>query len=901
MIKAFKLLLFLCVISGTFFIASCTDQDDQIIEISFHTNGGNVIDPITFETVDTFEWPEHPSKEGYEFDGWFIDNDSFEIVFDSLSLETTSENIIVYAKWRLISYDIYYELNGGTNHANNPIAYEHGAESIVLNDPSKEGFAFDGWFIDEELLLSFDSTELLNEPFTLYAKWLRQSYTISFEPNNDSSINQLTYAYEEEVWLPSEITKIGYIFVGWYMDEELTTLFDHQFMPANDFTLYAKWRDENEIDYDSLVELGVAINYAAGGRVYGISYQNESSYQALNGNFYTKGDLLPVWERIGEILNIEFNDVSTSADANTNAQFSRLQTEGFAGVDLVNGFAMQFQAEGIQGNFVDLNDYLHLMPHLSAYLEQNQAIKVSITASDGGIYFTPYFDGYGELEQMYMARIDWIEDILDSTNPSFDSTPGFVPNHYTRRQVQTPINVLIQVANPDGSVRTVTKAYTTNILDTLAGLTNPTGATVAQAFRTHMQNTYGSQYAKLSDVFVGTDAAYDTDELVALMYVVKSNPQYLTREYTNGPLSSLEIMFPRESTGNRIRNLFRGMEMFGLRGVFSRHEWLYFDESGELNDIRHEQKLVDGINDLAAMYADGLIIQNPEEGGNHRHVLLTRGDGFITYDYNATSTSINLMNAGRMITPNFKFQAILPPVVDWLGDGNYFHFSEATRSVKNEAWGIPSHVEENRTKLHRALKLIDEMYDYSRPDSIGTIHLYGPEDWVDGTIEYGDDFVYKMSDEAIAEISSLAGGNYISYLRQYVGATLPIGHIRSMGLEYQTLTDQGRIGIDRIKTAIDAGTFKLAGMVESNNPWYQLSPTFFPLTSNEAVMIEVTANFRYVFLDNQLVNMVKYGFSGNGGSLTEEQYWESFLLNSVDIYEAIYMKSYRDAYQRAMN
>ena len=122
------------------------------------------------------------------------------------------------------------------------------------------------------------------------------------------------------------------------------------------------------------------------------------------------------------------------------------------------------------------------------------------------------------------------------------------------------------------------------------------------------------------------------------MYVVKSNPQFLTREYA-APLNAVEVMFPRESSGNRIRNLFRGMEMFGLRGVFSRHEWMYFDQDGLIQDIRYDQDFVDGVNDLSAMYADGLIIQNPEEGGNHRQILLSRGDGFITYDYNATSTA----------------------------------------------------------------------------------------------------------------------------------------------------------------------------------------------------------------------------------------------------------------------
>ncbi len=656
----------------------------------------------------------------------------------------------------------------------------------------------------------------------------------------------------------------------------------------------------SEIDYESEVELKVALNYTSGGNLMSISYQKDTAYTSLNGKTYTKGDLLPAWETIGDLLNIDFVDMATSSDENTNAQFTRLQTESFAGVDLVNGTGALIGPEGVKGNFVDIGEYLDYMPNLDAFLDANPAVKVSMTAADGGIYYTPYFDGFGEIEQMYLMRIDWVEDILDVDSPTFDTTAATAPTAYDRRDVPTPIDVDITVANSNGTTRVVTKEYDNNILDVLAAITNPTGASLAEAFRTHIENTYGDQgYAKLSDVFCGTDAAYDTDELVALMYVIKANPQYLTRQHTDGVKTEVEVLFPRESKGSRIRNLFRGMEMFGLRGVFSRCEWLYFDEDGNIQDIRHDQSFVDGVNDLAAMYADGLIVQNPEEGStNWRSLLLSSATGFMSYDYNASSTATGMMASGTAIDPDFKYQAVLPPVVDWLGDGNYFHFTESVRSVKNEAWGIPAHVADDETKLFRALKLVDELYDYSTADSVGTVHLYGPTGWTDGTIAYGSDIVYKLSDEALAEMAALAGGNHINYLRQYVGATMPIGHIRSLGLEFQTLSDQGQEGIERLNTAIAAGVLKLAGQVDSDNPWYNLSPTFYPLTENESDMITAAASFRTIYEDNALITMVKYGFSGDGGSLTEEAYWELFDMNGIDVYDVIYIKAYRDAYAR---
>jgi putative aldouronate transport system substrate-binding protein len=657
---------------------------------------------------------------------------------------------------------------------------------------------------------------------------------------------------------------------------------------------------ERTIDYDSDVTVNVALNYTSGGNLMSISYQKDAAYESLNGTTYTKGDLLPVWETIGEKLNINFVDKATSSDDNTNAQFARLQTEGFAGVDIVNGTGALIGPEGVNGNFVDIGKYLDVMPNLSAFLDANPAVKISMTAADGGIYFTPYFDGFGELELMFLARIDWIEDILDVENPTFDNDGGVtVPTNLTERQIATPIDVDITVANSDGSTRVVNKAYSTNILDTLAAIQNPTGELLAEAFRTHMENTYGDQgYSKLSEVFTGTDAAYDTDELLALMYVVKANPKYLTRNYDGGPNDAIEVFFPREGKGSRIRNLIKSTEMFGARGVISRHEYLYFDEEGLIQDSRYQDDFIEDINTLSHMYQDGLIVQNPEGSTNWRSTLLNSATGFMTFDYNASTTASKMMDNAKAIDSDAEFQAILPPVVNWLGDGEYFHFSESVRSVKNEAWGIPVGVEDDETKLYRILKLMDGLYDYSSTDSIGTIHLYGPEGWTNGTMQYGSDTVYVLSDDAKQEMTDLAGGNHINYLRQYVGATMPIGHIRSLGLEYQVLSDQGRAGIERINTAIAAGTFKLAGQVDSDNPWFDLSPTFYPVTKVDQDMITAAATFRTLYEDNANITLVKYGFSGEGGSLSVADYKELFNMNNIDVYDLIYIKAYRDAYDR---
>ena len=640
------------------------------------------------------------------------------------------------------------------------------------------------------------------------------------------------------------------------------------------------------------VTVNTAINYE--GR--GITFQ-EGTYSSLNGKTYNDGDLMPVWETIGDRLNLNFVDVKQTSK--TDTQFQQYATAGFAGADVINGTSTLLSEYGVNGNFVDLSKYLGYMPNLTKFLRENPSVRASMTSANGAIYYTPYFDGFGEIEQMFLMRIDWVQDILDLASPTFDST-AFASTMTVQKVTPATLDVDVTVANADGSTRVVAKERTQNILDILKALPTKTGATMANAFKSYMQDVYGDQgYAKLSDVFVGSDAAYDTDELAALMYVVKANPAFLTREHTT-PRSSVEVYFPRTSETSRIKNLFRGLEMYGVRGAFSRYQWAYFNEDGVVEDARVQTKMLDAVDQLSRMYSDGLIPSNFDEGNKYdwRAKLLKESYGFMTYDYNASSTPSGYIADAKLVDPTFRFETVLPPVVDWMGNGEYFHFSEATRAVKAEAWGIPKHVEANPVKLSRVLTLFDQLYDYSSNDAIGNIHLYGPTGWIDGTVEYNGQQIPAISDAAMLEMQTKASGNMINYLRRYVGATMPIGHIRSLGLEFQTLSDQGITGIQRINTAVQAGTFRLAGVYQSSNPWYQFVPTLFALTSNESADI-ATLTYDDIWADAQLAILVKYGFSGTGGSVTQETYFSTMVTKAdVNTYEEIYKKALNNAIAR---
>ena len=599
------------------------------------------------------------------------------------------------------------------------------------------------------------------------------------------------------------------------------------------------------------VELRMAINFD--GNKF-ISYNKDNAYLGLDGKEYKNGDLLPVWSAIGENLNITFNDVGkTLGKANTAKQFDDAKIDGFTGIDIINSTGANITSE--RNNFVNLKPFIEAgkMPNLKKFLDSQPTYEPYLTASDGGMYYTPYLDGNEEVELGFLMRIDWTEKILDTTTAG-DSTKAQGLENTTPFNPAT-LNKEIIVATENAGTRKVTINYSKNIITILKELgPDATGDQYLQAFRTYMEDVHGDDYDKLSDVFVGYDAGYLTAELVALMAVVKSNPQMLRGK------ADVSVYFPREAKGSRVRNFYRGLEMFGVRGAVSKNNWLYIDENGKLNDSRFEDSTIDAFNRLNSFYKDELIIQNFDNAGtnkNWRDELLKAADGFLMYDYNATQTPKSIIDEAVKVDPNYRFESILPPVNDWRGTGEYFHFTESVRMLKNEAWGITKQAATDETKLERAIMLFDYLYDEKEG---ANLHLYGPEAWRQGTITYQGKEIPAFHPKVLEEIQTLGKGNMTNYLREYVGATNPIGHIRSLGLELQTVSEQGLSGYNRVRNAVEAGVFRLLGLYDKNDKWYYPVPNVFPLTTaQENHLKEVKGAFDTYWGDNQLHIMIKEG------------------------------------------
>ena len=208
--------------------------------ITFDTNGGSEIAPITQEYGTVLLPPVAPTKDYYEFDGWYSD----ELLTKKYIFSTMPDrDFTLYAKWTPVVYEITYVLNGGINDSSNPAVYTVESNTITLLPAEKLGYEFIGWFTDAEFTSAVQEKIVQGSHgnITLYANYRINQYTIHFESNGGSAVTAITQNYGTEVVEPAAPSKNGYRFYGWYKNSALTEKYTFTTMPADDITLYAKW------------------------------------------------------------------------------------------------------------------------------------------------------------------------------------------------------------------------------------------------------------------------------------------------------------------------------------------------------------------------------------------------------------------------------------------------------------------------------------------------------------------------------------------------------------------------------------------------------------------------------------------------------------------------------------
>ena len=608
------------------------------------------------------------------------------------------------------------------------------------------------------------------------------------------------------------------------------------------------------------------------------TYGTNGVLTLADGKEYRQGELKPTWQEMQNRLGITFVDVYQGNNSSKEWAYWENQLDQ---LEVIYGGLATLNNAGLAGSLVNIADYLDMMPNFKAYLDANPIVYLSITADPdtGAIYFSPYFDGANDIERMPLMRTDWVVKLLDGEGAFAADKSGT-----TAAPVYQPYiteSYEIDVVKADGSgvetIKNDMEAAGGNIVAQMNAKGAMSGVDAVNMLRDYIDKAYNGYYGTTrSNLFVGQNAAWDADELVALLRCVVANAQTL-----NGTDKVFGIFSREDNNMQRKVDMYRlAAVLFGVRGLESRSDFLYADKDGKLHDARQEPATYEAMDRMHAMAVEGLISESFLKNEAEKTQTMLENDlGFMHYDYNQTQTIYNEQenDNGPIMGEGEKYMAVMIPVAKW-DDGDpstpdYFRFTESWRSVKDSGIAITkAGVADNEEELYAALAMID--YAFSKEGQI--LQSYGPAAFIktnaDGsyvTFNFNGEQWPEIADATREELWSKGKGNYTNYARYFLGSTITF--LKSQSFEYQCTTAVGREGAGYLSTAIGLGTIKHPELEITDNKWYTSIPSALPIDETQSTIIngytDLTGNSGKFGTSkdsvNEFVDIIINGYAGD--------------------------------------
>lgn len=203
-------------------------EDVTEVIVTFDAQGGNLGAGAATKTVLNGNSRKYgtlptPVKSGAKFLGWFTQATGGTEV-TSNTVVTVADNHTLYAHWEVITANVTYDANGG--------AFAGGKTMTVLGtygeafpvtgeEPTRAGYAFSGWYLDEGATTAFDTSVDFSytSPRTLYAGWVSTDSASVIFKNNGFEVKKFSLdpgaTLTEEIVTPP--TAGGY-FKGWFAE-----------------------------------------------------------------------------------------------------------------------------------------------------------------------------------------------------------------------------------------------------------------------------------------------------------------------------------------------------------------------------------------------------------------------------------------------------------------------------------------------------------------------------------------------------------------------------------------------------------------------------------------------------------------------------------------------------------
>ena len=218
-----------------------TDPGVTTFVVTFNTNGGSAVPAQSVNEGTPATKPADPAKANYDFGGWYSDA-SLTTPFDFATPITS--NTTLYAKWDAqtpgLTYTVTFNSNGGSPVSSQTV--NSGATVPEPVDPTKDNCDFEGWYSDEGLTVEFNFGTPITGNITLYAKWHKNTFTVSFVGPGTNSVSPQEVAPGGKATNPGDLPGNEYAkFVGWYADKHGQNLFDFDTVITADTIIYSRF------------------------------------------------------------------------------------------------------------------------------------------------------------------------------------------------------------------------------------------------------------------------------------------------------------------------------------------------------------------------------------------------------------------------------------------------------------------------------------------------------------------------------------------------------------------------------------------------------------------------------------------------------------------------------------
>ena len=209
--------------------------------VTLETDGGSEIASFRARTIESVQEPE---KTGFTFIEWYLDSGLNNKADFPL---TISKDTTLYAAYKK-NFTVTFETNGGSE-LNSVSSY------IVKESPetTKANKSLSGWYLDSEckdenkVTFPFYPTE----DVTLFAKWVSEMYTITYDSNGATggTVPKIVQVEKGSSFVISantgNLTKTGYAFTKWSTSTDgksgQTYAPGDSLIPSKNMTLYAQW------------------------------------------------------------------------------------------------------------------------------------------------------------------------------------------------------------------------------------------------------------------------------------------------------------------------------------------------------------------------------------------------------------------------------------------------------------------------------------------------------------------------------------------------------------------------------------------------------------------------------------------------------------------------------------